>query len=484
MTATDRTSSPLGPAVLDRRVVLCLGSGGVGKTTTSAALALALADAGERVMVLTIDPARRLADALGLSGGLANEPRRVVGSDEDRVGEVWAAMLDPADTFRQLIVSEAESPEQAERILANRLFINLTTTLSGTNEYMAAERLHQLEGDPRFDRIIVDTPPSRHVLDFLDSPGRLTRFVDHRLYRSVLAPRHGLLRPINAGARAVMRLLAGLVGSSLVDDVVDFFADFEGLDRGFQRRAREIDRLLSGPDTSYLLVVAPRADRLAEAGWIVDNLARRGRRPDGLVVNRVLPFAPGSGAGPPATTAEGAGPLAENLGQLQALAAQEQAVIAELIDRITGAGDGDRDATATCRRFGSPNNWSRCATWPAWKPCRPGSDRSGGAGRSDETGPAQAGGSPPWPSRRASSASSTDSVTGTMRSKPVVWSSRVRAGRVQATATAPSASRARRIPPMRAPRPAESMNGTSDRSISRWLCPASFESDSRKAPTV
>ncbi len=330
-------SSPLGPALAGRRVVLCLGSGGVGKTTTSAALALALARAGERVMVLTIDPARRLADALGLSGDLANEPRRVVGPDgTDGTGEVWAAMLDPALTFRQLIVSEARSPEQAERILANRLFVNLTTSLSGTNEYMAAERLHQLEGDPRFDRIIVDTPPSRHVLDFLDSPGRLTRFVDHRLYRSVLAPRHGLLRPINAGARAVMRLLANLVGSSLVDDVVDFFADFEGLDRGFQRRAREIDRLLSGPGTAYLLVVAPRADRLAEAGWIVDNLARRGRRPDGVVVNRVLPFAPGPD-GPPSPET---GPLARNLGQLQALAAQEQAVIADLLADLAERTDG------------------------------------------------------------------------------------------------------------------------------------------------
>ncbi|MEM9562459.1 MAG: ArsA-related P-loop ATPase, partial [Actinomycetota bacterium] len=281
------------------RVVLCLGSGGVGKTTTSAALALALADRGERVMVLTIDPARRLADALGLRGQLSNEPTLVSDLGGDAAGrgggEVWAAMLDPALTFRQVIESEATSPEQAERILRNRLFLNLTTTLSGTNEYMAAERLHQLDRDPRFDRIIVDTPPSRHVLDFLDSPGRLSRFVDHRLYRSVLAPRIGVLRPMTAASRAAMRLLARLVGSSLVEDVVTFFADFEGMDTGFQRRARDIDALLTGPDTTYLLITGPRVDRIDEATWILDNLERRDRRADALVVNRVLPFASADG---------------------------------------------------------------------------------------------------------------------------------------------------------------------------------------------
>jgi anion-transporting ArsA/GET3 family ATPase len=330
----------LGPVVAGRRVVLCLGSGGVGKTTTSAALALALARTGERVAVLTIDPARRLADALGLGGGLSNSPTLVAefaaepSTSPGRPGQVWAAMLDPAETFRRVIEAEAATPEQAERILVNRLFVNLTTTLSGTNEYMAAERLHQLAADERFDRIIVDTPPSHHVLDFLDSPGRLTRFVDHRLYRSVLAPRHGLMRPINAGARAVLRLLAGLVGSTLVDDVVDFFADFEGLDQGFRRRAAEIDALLSGPATAYLLVTTPRSDRLAEADWIVDNLERRHLRPDALIINRVLSF----GGPPEGVGDDGAatldGPLAENLAQLELLADQQAELVSPLTERV------------------------------------------------------------------------------------------------------------------------------------------------------
>lgn len=349
----------LGRALDGRRVVLCLGSGGVGKTTASAALALALARRGERVVVLTIDPARRLADALGVGGQLSNEPTRVAefptgwldGSrSTDRTpsagGEVWAAMLDPAETFRRVVEDEAPTPERAQRILANRLFVNLTTTLSGTNEYMAAERLHQLHGDPRFDRVVIDTPPSRHVFDFLDSPGRLTRFVDHRLYRSVLAPRHGLLRPLNLGAQAVMRLLGRLVGSTLVDDVVTFFGEFEGLDQGFRRRAAEIDAILAAGETAYLVVTTPRLDRLAEAEWIIDNLERRARRPDGLIVNRILDLGPatstGDGGPEPGPSEDTgapvalAGPLAENLAQLEALADLQADLVGPLVQRVVG----------------------------------------------------------------------------------------------------------------------------------------------------
>lgn len=331
----------------DRRVVLCLGPGGVGKTTTSAALALALARSGERVAVLTIDPARRLADALGLGGKLSNTPNLVErfpdpeAPDRAGPGELWAAMLDPAETFRQIIEDEAATPEQAQQILANRLFVNLTTTLSGTNEYMAAERLHQLaQGHPadgvRFDRIIVDTPPSRHVFDFLDSPRRLTRFIDHRLYRSVLAPKGGLLRPLNAGARLVMRLLAGLVGSDLVDDVVSFFGHFGSLDQGFHRRASEIDALLTGPETAYLLITTPQANRVAEAGWILDNLERRDRDLAAVLVNRVPPVEPldtdpGWDLGPDLDRA-----LRANLDQLAALADCQDRTLAPLIQRIDG----------------------------------------------------------------------------------------------------------------------------------------------------
>jgi anion-transporting ArsA/GET3 family ATPase len=340
-------------ALTDRKVLLCLGSGGVGKTTTAAALAIALAMEGERVVVLTIDPARRLADALGRGGSLGNQPTKV---DVDGVpGQLWAAMLDPGETFEAIIRAEAADADQAERILTNRLFINLTTSLSGTNEYMAAERLHQLASDDRFDRVIIDTPPSRHAFDFLDSPGRLTRFVDHRLYRSVFAAnRSRLLRPLNAWAQLIMRLLARLVGSNLVDDVVDFFADFEGLDQGFRRRAAEVEALLAGPDTGHVLVTAPRRDRLDEARWILGNLAGRGRSLDAVVVNRVLPLdramaadaLADAGYGPNDTPDE---PLLINLRDLLTLADQEQGVIAE-VEGTVGAelgANGSRPVTVT-----------------------------------------------------------------------------------------------------------------------------------------
>jgi len=169
-------------------VILCLGPGGVGKTTTAAALAIAAAENGKRAVVLTIDPARRLADAMGLSdvGGkkLDNDARQVKGPWK---GELWASMLDPGATFDDLIREHSSTKKQADRIITNRLYKNLTTTLSGTNEYMAAERLRSLHLDDRFDLVIVDTPPSKHAFDFLDSPARLTRFFDHRLYKTILA---------------------------------------------------------------------------------------------------------------------------------------------------------------------------------------------------------------------------------------------------------------------------------------------------------
>lgn len=339
------TLSPqsLVPAIGDNKVVLCLGSGGVGKTTIAASLAIALAREGHRVVVLTIDPARRLADALGQGGTLGNDPLPVelpnrtsstggvasgTSPTSAATGEVWAAMLDPAQTFEAIIRAEASNVDHAERILNNRLFKNLTTSLSGTNEYMAAERLHQLANDERFDRVIIDTPPSRHAFDFLDSPGRLTRFVDHRLYRSVFASRNPLLKPLNVGAQVVMRLLARLVGSNLVDDVVAFFEEFEGLDEGFRRRAVEVEALLTGPQTAHVVVTAPRRDRLDEADWILGNLGRRGRSVEAVLVNRVLPI--DMEGARRALSGQTDGPLAANLEDLLALAEQEAAVIDEV----------------------------------------------------------------------------------------------------------------------------------------------------------
>ena len=321
--------------MLEKRVMLCLGSGGVGKTTVAAAMALALASHGERVVVLTIDPARRLADALGLQAEDVS-PRRSSGNTIEEVktpdGRIWATMLDPAATFEGVIREETTSEEKANRILDNPLFHNLARSLSGTNEYMAAERLHQLYNDPRFDRVIVDTPPSRHALDFLDSPQRLSRFINHRLYRSVFAPRSGLLRTVSAGSQIILRLLGRLVGSRLVDDVVTFFASFEGLDAGFDRRSTEITRVLE-QDTAFALVTSARRGPLDEAAWIAGNVVTRLGRDDAidaLIVNRLCPVDPRTEVG-----SDMAEPLALNLAQLVTVAAQEEALVNNFNDGLS-----------------------------------------------------------------------------------------------------------------------------------------------------
>ena len=167
------------------QIVVCCGSGGVGKTTVAAALGMQAARMGRRAVVATIDPAKRLADALGIPGGLGNEPAQLKINEP---GELWALMLDTASTFDGLVRANAETPEQAERILANGFYRNVAGSLSGTQEYMAAERLHALHDDKRFDLVIIDTPPTRNALDFLDAPNTLTKFIDHPLFKLLMLP--------------------------------------------------------------------------------------------------------------------------------------------------------------------------------------------------------------------------------------------------------------------------------------------------------
>lgn len=273
----------------DTQVTLCLGPGGVGKTTISAAYAMAAAKQGHRAVVLTIDPARRLANALGFeNSGLNHRLTKVEG---DWPGEVWATMLDPAEMFTNVISAQATSPEQRDRILANRIFKNLLTSLSGTNEYMATERLYELFSLERFDHIIVDTPPAQHAFDFLDSPQRLTRFLDHQLYRTVFRPRKGVLRSLNVAAQRLLKILGGVVGSDLVNDVVDFFSDFDGIDAGFSERAHAIGQLLQSRQAKYVLVTSPKSEPLRESGWIAESLVRRERSVHAILANRSTPVA-------------------------------------------------------------------------------------------------------------------------------------------------------------------------------------------------
>lgn len=316
-----------------------LGSGGVGKTTVAAASAVAAARDGARVAVLTIDPARRLAETLDLDGP-GHEARLVAGPWP---GELWAAQLHPLPTLTEVLHRHGR-PGQAERILANPTFHAITHATPGISEYMAVERLHQLHTDPRFDLVVLDTPPSRHGIEFLDSPERLCRFVDNRLYRTVLAPRSGVLRSASSAGRLALRAVARLVGMELVDNVVRLFADLDGLDQGFRDRAAEIGELLTSPRCRYRLVTTARPETVAEAAWIGRSLIDRGLAVEAVVANRVAPSfaARAQGSSPaarPTSAGNGsrsgaAGPLAANLAELSGLARGEAELLAGLTDAL------------------------------------------------------------------------------------------------------------------------------------------------------
>jgi len=273
-----------------RRVVICTGSGGVGKTTTAAAFALAAAREGRRAVVVTIDPARRLADALGLEG-LTNAPSLIPG---EWPGELWALMLDTESTFNGLVAKYAGSEEQAEKILANRFYHNIAGALSGTQEYMASEKLFELYEETDYDLIVVDTPPTRNALDFLEAPNRLARFLDHRLYRILTAPTRGLVKAVNVAAQGFLRSVGKVVGGEVIADAIAFFVAFEGMDEGFKDRAKRVEHLLASDETAFVLVASPRADTVAEAVFFASKLIDHHLTIEALVVNRMHPD-PGHG---------------------------------------------------------------------------------------------------------------------------------------------------------------------------------------------
>jgi anion-transporting ArsA/GET3 family ATPase len=280
--------------VRQRSVIVCCGTGGVGKTTSAAALALEGARAGRKVCVLTIDPARRLADALGLDS-LSNAPTRI---DGDWPGELWALMLDAKGTFDTLVARFAANEDQAESILSNRIYRNLTGGLSGTQEYMAVEKLEELHEEAGFDLVVVDTPPTRRALDFVDAPRRLVRFLDNRIFRALMTPTRAYLRAINVATRTFFRTLSGVVGAEVVDDAIAFFQAFEGMEDGFRDRANRMLELLTDQSTAFVLVTSPRQDAVEEATYFADRLAESGISVRGLIVNRIHPrFVGPSGEG-------------------------------------------------------------------------------------------------------------------------------------------------------------------------------------------
>ena len=331
-------------------VIVCCGSGGVGKTTTAAVLGLEAARRGRRAVVVTIDPARRLADALGLVGGLASEPQRIDldpngGSPGDGTGgELWAMMLDTAATFDGLVRRHAESDEQIERILSNPFYRNIAGALSGTQEYMAAETLHDLHGDDRFDLVVVDTPPSRNALDFLEAPGVLARFLDHRLFRLLMLPTRGGLKVIGTASQPIMKAIGRVVGSDVLADSVAFFQAFAGMETGFRERADDVVRLIRAPQTSFVVVAAPRHDTIDEAVWFATQLNDQGVGVTSAIVNRTHPeFGTGTvdeavkaAADARGSGAEVLGVLWENVAALRSMRDLELDVIAPLAEIVGG----------------------------------------------------------------------------------------------------------------------------------------------------
>ena len=286
--------SELHALLREQRVIVCCGTGGVGKTTTAAALAVEGARAGRRTVVVTIDPAKRLASTLGLDH-LSNTPSLVDRTrwDPDGVadgrGELQALMLDTKTTFDQLIRKYAIADEQADRILANGFYRNVSGALSGTQEYMAMEKLYELHCDPAFDLIVVDTPPTRHTLEFLDAPQRLTRLLDNRVFRMLMVPTRTTLRITGVAAQTLLRTIGRVVGSEVVEDVVSFFRAFEGMESGFRERAGEASALLASGATTYVLVTSPRRDAVQEAEYFAEQLGESGLAVGALVVNRIHP---------------------------------------------------------------------------------------------------------------------------------------------------------------------------------------------------
>lgn len=279
-------------AVRRAEVLVTTGAGGVGKTTTAAAIGLAAAAAGRRCMVMTIDPARRLAQALGLEH-LASAPQRVeLARDVD--GELWAMMLDMQSTFDGVIDRHATSPARARAIKANRIYQTLSSTLAGTQEYMAMEKLHELHDSGEWDLLVIDTPPTRSALDFLDAPKRMTSFLEGRLLRLLMQPAmsagKGYLRVLNAGATTFMKVAGRVTGMDLLNDLADFFRNFEGMYEGFKERADQVLDLLQRPTSQFVVVTSPQPPPLREARFFLDRLEQEGLHLAGVVVNRIHPL--------------------------------------------------------------------------------------------------------------------------------------------------------------------------------------------------
>ncbi|MFM9043796.1 MAG: ArsA family ATPase [bacterium] len=275
----------------DRKICICAGSGGVGKTTTSAAIASGLAARGMKVAVLTIDPAKRLADSLGLEE-LGNEPRKVdpalfTEAGVEMKGELWAMMLDSKATFDELVERNAPDEAARDRILENRIYRQISNALAGSQEYMAMEKLYEIHQSGDYDFLVLDTPPSRNALEFLDAPKRLTQFIEGRSLQIFMRPTGLATSLIGRGSAVMFQVLKRILGFDLLSDIGEFLQAFSGMVDGFSERARSVAGLLADPATSFIVVCGPQGEPIEEAIYFQRKLLEAEMPVGGIIVNKV-----------------------------------------------------------------------------------------------------------------------------------------------------------------------------------------------------
>jgi len=318
-----------------KEICVCAGSGGVGKTTTSAAVALGMARRGKKVIVLTIDPARRLANSLGLAE-LGNEESRVE-ADTGR-GELWAMMLDAKRTFDDLVEWHAPDEQTRDAVLGNRIYQELSNAVAGSQEYMAMEKLHELHNEGRYDLLVLDTPPTRNALDFLDAPKRLSRFIDSRSLQFFTSGGLFGVKVFSRGTGLVFSVLKRATGVDLLQDVSDFFQSFGDMAQGFRERAERVTDLLADSRTTFFVVTSPRADAVDEALFFHHRLQDAGLPFGAAVVNRMheLP-ADGDGVGEELEALLGAElgrRVATNVEEFRRLAERDRLSVERLRERL------------------------------------------------------------------------------------------------------------------------------------------------------
>jgi anion-transporting ArsA/GET3 family ATPase len=282
----------VGDIAQGKRVLICAGSGGVGKTTTSAAIAAGMAARGLKVAVLTIDPAKRLADSLGLAE-LGNVERQVdpalfeAAGVETGGGELWAMMLDAKATFDDVVTKNAPDEETRDAVLSNRIYQQLSSALAGSQEYMAMEKLYEIWSEDRYDLLVLDTPPSRNALDFLEAPNRLLQFIEGRALQVFLAPTGVAAKVAGRGTSMMFSILKRITGVDLLHDLAEFFQAFSGMVAGFRERAGKVNELLADPKSAFLVVCGPQTEPIAEAIYFRGKLSEQGLPFGGAIVNKV-----------------------------------------------------------------------------------------------------------------------------------------------------------------------------------------------------